>query len=151
MAHLLIVDDDMFFLKMTRKILEYTGYTVSVATDPVATMEQIGKNRFDLILTDANMPGGSGFDLVKKIKDDPRAFEIPVAMLTSRRNKEDVLKGLECGAIDYIVKPIDPDLFLEKIDSLLGMKAKRPAEIEYIEAPIQVQARWDIKSEIVAI
>lgn len=150
MAHLLIVDDDMFFLKMTRKILEFSGYTVTVATDSPSAMERLEKNIFDLILTDANMPGGSGFDLIRKIKNDSRHFEIPVAMLTGRRNKEDVLKGLECGAIDYIVKPIDPDLFLEKIQMLLAPKEKE-AELELVELPIQAAARWEIKFEITGL
>jgi DNA-binding response OmpR family regulator len=156
MPHLLVVDDDVYFIKIVRKILEYSGYMVSSASDAATALTKLEKSKndrdgIDLILTDANMPGGSGFDLIKSIKNNPSTFEIPIAMLTSRRNKEDVLKGLKCGAIDYIVKPIDPDLFLEKIDSLLGMKSKKPAEIEYIEAPLQAQARWDIKSEIVAI
>lgn len=151
MAHLLIVDDDMFFLKMTRKILEFSGYSVSVAVDSQTALEKLQKDTFDLILTDANMPGGSGFDLIRKIKNDPRSFEIPVAMLTGRRNREDVLKGLECGAIDYIVKPIDPDLFLEKIQGLLAPKQKEDPELELVELPVQASARWEIKFEIMTI
>jgi two-component system, chemotaxis family, chemotaxis protein CheY len=152
MAHLLIVDDDMFFLKMVRKILEFSGYTVSVATDPAGAIDKLEAEKFDLILTDANMPGGSGYDLVRKIKDNSQTFEIPIAMLTGRRNREDVLKGLECGAIDYIVKPIDPDLFLEKLQSLLAPpKTKDEKEMELIEIPVQASARWEIKFEIVGI
>jgi DNA-binding response OmpR family regulator len=151
MAHLLIVDDDMFFLKMTRKILEFSGYSVSVAVDSQTAMEKLQKDTFDLILTDANMPGGSGFDLIRKIKNDPKSFEIPVAMLTGRRNREDVLKGLECGATDYIVKPIDPDLFLEKIQLLLAPKAKEEIDLELVELPVQASARWEIKFEITSI
>jgi two-component system phosphate regulon response regulator PhoB len=152
MAHLLIVDDDLFFLKMVRKILEFSGYTVSVANDPVAGMERLQKEKIDLILTDANMPGGSGFDFVKKIRDNADTFEIPIAMLTSRRNKEDVLKGLECGATDYIVKPIDPDLFLDKIKSLMTPVAKEAEpEMELLEIPVHAAARWEIKFEIIGI
>jgi DNA-binding response OmpR family regulator len=151
MARLLIVDDDIFFLKMTKKILEYSGYTVTVADDSQTAMEKLQKDTFDLILTDANMPGGSGFDLIRKIKNDPKCFEIPVAMLTGRRNREDVLKGLECGATDYIVKPIDPDLFLEKIQGLLAPRKKEDQELSLIELPVQASARWEIKFEIASI
>jgi len=151
MAHLLIVDDDVFFLKMTRKILEFSGYSVAVAVDSSTAFEKLKKDNFDLILTDANMPGGSGFDFVRKVKNDPATFEIPVAMLTGRRNREDVLKGLECGAVDYIVKPIDPDLFLEKINGLLAPKKKELAGLDYIELPVQATARWEIKFEITSI
>jgi DNA-binding response OmpR family regulator len=156
MGHLLIVDDDIYFLKMVRKILEFSGYTVSTASDSPKALEILETEKFDLILTDANMPGGSGYDLIKKIKNDSTTFEIPIAMLTSRRNKEDVLKGLDCGAIDYIVKPIDPDLFLEKIKMLLSPQVRAPAssaieELDLIEIPIHASARWEIKFEITAL
>jgi DNA-binding response OmpR family regulator len=156
MGHLLIVDDDIFFLKMVRKILEFSGHIVVTASDSSKALEILETEKFDLILTDANMPGGSGYDLIRKIKDNPKTFEIPIAMLTSRRNREDVLKGLDCGAIDYIVKPIDPDLFLEKIKSLLTPEAKpipgaAIAELDLVEIPIHASARWEIKFEITGL
>jgi DNA-binding response OmpR family regulator len=156
MGHLLVVDDDIFFLKMVRKILEFSGHTVSTASDSPKALEILETEKFDLILTDANMPGGSGYELIRKIKDNSTTFEIPIAMLTSRRNKEDVLKGLDCGAIDYIVKPIDPDLFLDKIKTLLSPQPKAAAgapipELDLIEIPIKASARWEIKFEITGL
>src|ERR1700756_3638022 len=119
MFNVLVVDDDKDFLRVVQKVLEAGGYSVVVATDAMDALEQLAKEVFDLVLSDANMPGGSGFDLVRTLRRHPLTSAIPIALLTGRREKQDVAKGLASGADDYIVKPIDPDLFLDKVSSLL--------------------------------
>lgn len=68
-----------------------------------------------LILLDIKMPEMDGFDVLKKIKADPETRTIPVVMLTTTQNREDVDKALELGANDYIVKPVEWDEFVRKI------------------------------------
>jgi CheY-like chemotaxis protein len=151
MANVLVVDDDKDFLKIAQRFLQAAGYSVVTATDAVGGIEALGRELFDLILTDANMPGGSGFDLVKTLKRNDQTKGLPVAMLTGRRDKEDIDKGLSCGADDYIVKPIDPDIFLSKVDSLIKQKPQDRAEISFAESPVRMSADWKVKSEITSI
>src|ERR1700744_4844564 len=105
MAHILVVDDDKDFLKIVSKVLELAGYQVVTASDARTCMERLSRHTFDLIISDANMPEASGFTLVQKLKNNSQTSTIPMALLTSRRNKEDVLRGFQSGADDYIVKP----------------------------------------------
>src|ERR1019366_7938676 len=90
--------------------------------------------------------------LVNTLRKHPLTAMIPIALLTGRRAKEDVAKGLASGADDYIVKTIDPYLFLEKIGSLLKNRPPefRP-EINFAESAASMPANWNVLTEIVRI
>ena len=77
----------------------------------------------DLILLDIMMPGMDGYEVCKKLKDNPQTADIPVVFLTSRMDVEDERKGLEMGAVDYITKPISPPIVLARVKNHLALKA----------------------------
>src|ERR1700728_3222226 len=145
MVNVLVVDDDKDFLRIVQKVLEAGNFSVVTTTDAMGALELLQKEIFDLILSDANMPGGSGFDLVRTVRRNPDTAMIPIAMLTGRREKEDIQKGLNAGADDYIVKPIDPDHFIDKINTLLKNRTGevRP-EINFAATATHVPAKWDV-------
>lgn len=152
MIKALVVDDDKDFLRIVSAVLKSTGYSVTTSEDAVDALEKIEKENFDIVLSDANMPGASGFDLVKFIRNHKRLSHIAIALLTGRRDKKDVQRGLDCGADDYIVKPIDPDLFLSKVQSLLQQRSKADLpELGFAERKIRVDAKFDVHLNVISI
>jgi len=152
MIRALVIDDDKDFLNIVSKVLENAGYAVSTSENAHDGFEKIQQERFDIVLSDANMPGASGFDLVKTLKGDSKFSGIAIALLTGRREKKDVYYGLQCGADDYIVKPIDLDLFLSKVQSLLSKRPKEDLhEIGFAQSKINFLAKLEVTLKIVKL
>lgn len=123
MGRILIVDDDPDILKVTNQVLSKVGHTVFVAEDALRAIDILNSAEFDLLISDANMPHYSGFDLINTLKGDDKHKDLTIAMLTGLRERKDVEKALAAGVDDYIVKPLDPLLLIQKVDSLF---LKRP-------------------------
>ena len=126
MARLLIVDDDPDILKMAQKILVHAGHEVRVAENALKAIDLLSTHSFDVMVSDANMPMYSGFELVQTVRANPKYEKMAVAMLTGLRERKDVEKALRAGVDDYIIKPLDPLLLVQKISSLLD--GRQPTE-----------------------
>jgi len=87
-----------------RRLLENAGYEVKVAVDGVDGFNALQLDRFDLIVSDIDMPRMNGIDLVKKIRSDPNLKEIPIIIVSYKERAEDRIKGLEAGANYYLTK-----------------------------------------------
>jgi twitching motility two-component system response regulator PilH len=118
MAKVLLVDDDRDILEFCKALLSNAGHDVFVAEEAISALATLKTQDIDLMITDANMPRHSGFDLIRAIKKVPRAKELITVMLTGRKERRDIDLALELGVRDYIVKPIDPLIFLQKIKAL---------------------------------
>lgn len=101
MARILAVDDDRAILQLLERTLSRDGHKVECADDPTA-VPAMDLSRYDLILTDAMMPGLDGFELVRRIRD---SFDGPIMFLTAKVAEEDAVLGLGLGADDYVRKP----------------------------------------------
>lgn len=101
----LIVEDDNELREILHAEFELEGLTVLTATDGSEAVTTVRKLKPDLILMDIMMPVMSGIEATEIIKSDEDTRHIPVVMLTAAGNKEDIVKGLEVGAIDYVTKP----------------------------------------------
>lgn len=122
MARILVVDDDPDVLKLVEKVLSSRQHDVCVASDAIQAMDFLNSSSFDLLISDGNMPHFSGFELVTTIKNNKRLHRMAVAMLTSLRERKDIEKAIRAGVDDYIVKPIEPMLLIQKVDSLFLKK-----------------------------
>jgi DNA-binding response OmpR family regulator len=122
MARILLVDDDEDILKLSHRLLSKNNHEVVVAKNGPQALEFLEKFSFDMVVLDANMPQMSGFEVLIKIRNHPQWKDLTVALLTGRKTKSDVQRALRLGVDDYIVKPIDPIIFLEKVDALLSKK-----------------------------
>ncbi len=151
MAHILVVDDDSDILKIVQKLLESVGHVTVCCLDPHDALDKWNREIFDLVLSDANMPHINGFDFVKTVSQNARGLGTAVALLTGRRDRKDVERGLQAGADDYLLKPIDPDIFLSKVENLLNIKASHRIEIRFTEAHTRVKADWKVETEITQI
>lgn len=146
MGRILVVDDDPDILKMTEQVLGQAGHTVFVAEDALRAIDWLNQYNFDLMLSDANMPHYSGFDLVNTVRNNEKFKEMSVAMLTGLRERRDVERAVKMGVDDYIVKPIDPLILVQKVNSLFD---KRPPqnypEISLLETNL---GRGDFRSSL---
>lgn len=139
MAHVLVVDDDPIILRVIQATLIKAGHNVNVAKDGHDALDRLKKQRCDLVVTDANMPGGiSGFSLVATIRGDEALKNLPVIFLTARRGEVDVKKAVQSGADDYAVKPLEPEIFLAKVEALLHGKRKGG----FTSLPLNTEAVW---------
>lgn len=159
MAKVLLIDDDKDILNFGNKVLSSVGHKVSLAEDVASAVEILSTDDFDLIVTDANMPVHTGYDLLKILKSEQRYKNIPIALLTARREREDIEQAIKLGVDDYIVKPIDPSLFIKKVSDLLKKAVeKNPVqEKSEEEAPtlqevsIRLPGIVKMEAEIVAV
>jgi putative two-component system response regulator len=112
---IVLVDDDVTSLALGKSILsqKYDTITIPSGEKFFIFLEKIRPN---LILLDVEMPGMNGYEVLKKLKENPKYADIPVIFLTSRSDTSSELKGLSLGAIDYISKPFSPPLLLKRIE-----------------------------------
>lgn len=118
-ARVLVVDDEPNILKMLDQYLSTEDFQVQVASSGMEALEKVDSFNPEVILLDVMMPGMDGFEVLSKIKGNPKHASIPVIMLTARDMSADVLKGYQTGATAYQVKPFDMDELLDTIDKVL--------------------------------
>ena len=121
--HILICDDDPLLLDLVSHRLTSRGFRVSTATHGGEALEQMEKELPDALVVDAMMPVVDGYELLRRLREDPRTEALPVVMLTARRQEQDVLVALELGANDYLVKPFIPQELVVRLERLLGQSA----------------------------
>jgi len=116
----LIVDDSLTVRTMEKTIVEGAGYSVSLANDGQDAWELLQNNKFDIIVSDVNMPRMDGFELTRKVRSDARLKDTPVVLVTSLSSSEDREKGIKAGADAHIVKSVfEQEKLLETIRSLI--------------------------------
>lgn len=120
---ILIVDDEPINLKILSRKLESEGYHVMVANRGDIALRMINQEPPDLILLDIMMPEMDGFEVCRRINDSPVFSEIPVIFLTSKTDTEDVIKGFELGAVDYVGKPFKHLELLARVKTHLKLRS----------------------------
>ncbi|MCP4254054.1 MAG: response regulator [Candidatus Scalindua sp.] len=112
---ILIAEDSVTTRHIIKYIFTKNGYNVIEAKDGRDALRLIQKNKPDLILTDCHMPEMNGFELTKEVKRIKETRHIPIIILTANTSQEDMLKGLEAGANDYLPKPFDEEELLARV------------------------------------
>ena len=118
MARVLIVDDSPSQLLGLQRIVEKLGHQVITAEDGAAGVETAKREIPDLILMDVVMPGMNGYQATRTISRKDATRDIPIIMCTSKGQDTDKIWGMRQGAFDYMVKPLDHAILLEKIRAL---------------------------------
>jgi putative two-component system response regulator len=119
---ILIVDDNPDNIFLSRELLSSRGYDVTTATNADAAIAAIQAQHPDLILLDVIMPGRSGYEICRELKENPETRLIPVVMITGLTDMESKVRGIEAGADDFLNKPIFPEELFARVRSLLKMK-----------------------------
>ena len=117
MAKILIVEDDEEIAMLERDYLEIEGFQTQVISDGGAAEEAALTGAYDLILLDLMLPGRSGYEVCRRIRDQ---VDVPILMVTARTESVDKIRGLGLGADDYIAKPFDPAELVARVKSHLS-------------------------------
>ena len=120
-AHILVVDDDDRIRELVKEYLVENGFIVSVANNSEEAKIKISYFKFELIVLDVMMPGQTGFELTKEIKEKSNQ---PVILLTAKGEVENRVYGLELGADDYLPKPFEPKELLLRIKNIIKKNKK---------------------------
>jgi two-component system cell cycle response regulator len=111
----LVIEDDPTQCLLLKRQLERAGHLVFAEQDPYATMEVMWREQIQLMITDWEMPGLNGLDLIRQIREADLPFYVYIIMITGKHERHDVVKGLDAGADDYLVKPFDLREFLARV------------------------------------
>ena len=114
----LIIDDSEGCIIIAKFCLSQLDYAVHIANNGDEGLSLAQSLTPDLILLDLNMPGMNGFEVCRKLKSDELTRDIPVIFLTSSHESDDIVKGFETGADDYLVKPFDPEKLSQLVQRL---------------------------------
>ncbi len=114
--HLLVVDDDRRIRDLLSRYLVGEGFRVTTADNAQQARAKLDGMSFDLLILDVMMPGESGFELARSIRD---GSDVPILMLTARSETENRIRGLEIGADDYVPKPFEPRELSLRVASIL--------------------------------
>lgn len=121
--HVLVVEDDVFLADIYKKKFEMEGFKVTVSDNGEKGLADIKKKKPDIIMLDILLPKLDGFAVLQQLKADKEAANIPVILLTNLGQKDDVKKGLEMGAVDYLIKAhFKPSEVVDKIRKTLNLK-----------------------------
>jgi putative two-component system response regulator len=132
-ARILVVEDSAENRLLMQELLASRGYEVQCAGNADEAEACLESQPPDLILLDVIMPGRSGYELCRELKDDPATRLIPVVIITGLANREDRLRGIESGADDFLNKPIFPEELFARVRSLIKLK-EFTDELENVEA-----------------
>ena len=119
MASILVVDDSTTMRQMVAFTLTSAGHEVTEAPDGNKALVAAKQKKFDLVITDVNMPGMNGIDLVQSLRGLPECKFIPILVLTTEAGAELKQKGKSAGATGWIVKPFNPEVLLETLKKVL--------------------------------
>ncbi|MEC9236472.1 MAG: response regulator, partial [Pseudomonadota bacterium] len=121
-ARILVVDDILPNVKLLEAKLVSEYYDVITATNGEDALRRVKEDGPDLVLLDVMMPGMDGFEVCKRIKEDPQTSHVPVVMVTALTDVQDRVKGLESGADDFLSKPINDTALMARVRSLVRLK-----------------------------
>jgi class 3 adenylate cyclase len=138
---LLVVDDNELNRDMLSRRLASRGFRVEVAEDGQKALERMAAAAFDLVLLDVMMPGLTGVDVLRWVRQRWSESELPVVMATARDATEDVVEALRLGANDYVTKPIDFAVVLARIETQLTLRRQKQ-EIERLAQDLELRTRF---------
>src|SRR5918911_4581275 len=119
---ILVVDDTPQNVKLLADLLAAKGYEVSTAASGEQALESIAKQPPDLVLLDIMMPGISGYDVCRKLRENPATALLPIVLATSLDPNQERVKGIEAGAGDFLPKPVNPAELFARGESPLRNK-----------------------------
>ena len=136
MPHVLIIEDEEDILALIHYNFIRNGYRADLTTSGEKGLAMAQKLKPNLIILDLMLPGLNGLEVCRCLKDDKVTRSIPIIMLTAKSEEEDIVKGLEMGADDYITKPFSPQVLLARAKTVLRRTGS--SEKEDKEAPIEI-------------
>ncbi len=122
-SRILVVDDDEDVRTLARTVLGGVGHRVRCAGSGFDALALLAEETFDLVLLDINMPEMDGWETLRLIRSDELHADVPVAMFSVKNEIRDRIHGLQDGATDYITKPFEVDVLIERVSHVLATRA----------------------------
>jgi len=116
MKHILIIEDDFSIGELQKDYLEVAGFAVTICQDGLEGLARLRENKYDLLILDIMLPGMDGLEILRNIKEEK---EIPVLLVSAKKEEIDKIKGLNLGADDYITKPFSPGELVARVKTHL--------------------------------
>jgi two-component system, chemotaxis family, chemotaxis protein CheY len=117
----LVVDDYLSMRRMVKSVLNDLGYSnVTEANDGSTALPLLRDGDFDFLITDWNMPGMPGLDLLKAVRANARLAKLPVLMVTAEAKREQIVEAVQAGVNGYIIKPFTAEVLKEKLAKILN-------------------------------
>jgi len=122
LPRVLVVDDNLTTMSLMRDLLSSRGYEVVAVSDAAQAEAEILRRLPDVVLSDVIMPGKSGYELCREVKENPATRLVPFVLITGLSDREDRVRGIEAGADDFLSKPIFPEELFARVKSLIKLK-----------------------------
>jgi two-component system chemotaxis response regulator CheY len=120
----LVVDDFSTMRRIVKNLLQELGYNdITEADDGNTALPLLKNGSFDILITDWNMPGMPGLDLLKAVRADEKLAKMPVLMLTAEAKREQIIEAAQAGVSGYVIKPFTAVTLKEKLDKILAARA----------------------------
>lgn len=149
MKNILIIDDNPSDSLIAQRVCENLGFTADTASEGFTGLDLCSSRRYNLIIVDLQMPQMSGLQLLNRLKHQNISLQTPVLIMSARSQESDIKRTLLLGASDYIVKPIDPMIFKNKVQKLTE---ESEADWTYYDVPPQLQkAKIQVDVQLVKI
>lgn len=121
---ILVIEDDLSSLTLLTYALRHEGYEVLIASDGFTGLKTVQNEHPDLIILDVMLPGLDGYEICRKLRQQPQTATVPIIFLSARANQGDKDVGLRMGANGYFTKPTDPSTILAEVETLLASMNK---------------------------
>ncbi len=146
MTLIAVVEDEPSISEVVSLYLKRAGYQVQLFTDGLAAQEEFARQIPDLVILDVMLPGMDGFALTRSLRD---RSDVPIILLTSRREESDRIAGLELGADDYVVKPFSPQELVSRVRAVLRRiskdeKTNSDVQVTFAELSMDPQTRTTV-------
>jgi len=145
LASILLIDDDRAFTDHIVRLLVSAGHTAVVEGQGAQALEVLHNNPFHLLILDIMLPDVSGFEVCRRIRRDANLFTLPIVMVSSMSSDEEVMHGLAQGADDYIVKPCDPQILLQRVNALLRVTSEDNTTDDLTNLPSGAHTKREIQ------
>jgi len=150
-AQILIVDDDVEALKLIGLMLERKGYEIQATTSGEKALQKASEAIPDLIILDVMMPDIDGYEIARRLRDQPETQEIPILFFTAKSDIHDKIAGFESGGDDYLTKPIHPAELLSRVEALLKRGTRQGAETERGQAVVFLPIKGGVGNSTLAL
>lgn len=131
-GHILVVEDSPTQRALTALVLEHAGYPVRQAADGQEALEAIGSSLPMLVISDVIMPRIDGYELCRRLRQDPATATLPVVLVSMQAGPDDILQGLQAGADNFIIKPIEPPDLVARVNAIVALLRCRSREELYV-------------------
>jgi two-component system chemotaxis response regulator CheY len=123
---ILVVDDFSTMRRIVKNVLKQIGFdNIEEAEDGAQALSKLKTGKFDFVVTDWNMPNMDGLDFFKAARQEPALKHIPFLMVTAEAEKDKVIKAIQAGVNNYVVKPFTAEIFKEKMDRIFEKLEKK--------------------------